>query len=92
MDAVIAEDDQSYSWAAIQGWFETGARTSPMTGVDMGTTLRLNLAVRGAVATFLSRYKGGDGQLYPCATCHNLNGLFPRLHHKMPPLCHAKYD
>ena len=49
VDAVRAEDGQTYSLAAIQQWFDTGKRTSPMTGVAMGTRLVPDEAVRRMV-------------------------------------------
>jgi hypothetical protein len=54
VDAVIAEDNHTYSLAAIQQWFNTGAQTSPMTNVETGTLLRPNLAIRHMVEAVLS--------------------------------------
>ena len=49
MDAVRAEDGQTYSLAAIQQWFDTGKRTSPMTNLTMGTRLEPDEAIRTMV-------------------------------------------
>jgi len=54
VDAVVAEDGCTYSQAAIQGWFGTGKRSSPMTNLEIGTTLRPNLAMRQRVHSFLA--------------------------------------
>jgi len=42
VDAVTAEDGRTYSLAAIQRWFDTGARTSPLTNIEIGPDLRPN--------------------------------------------------
>lgn len=57
VDAVIAEDGHTYSRAAIQGWFATGARTSPMTNLAIGTSLRANRAICQMVTTVFANLK-----------------------------------
>jgi hypothetical protein len=51
VDAVVAEDGFTYSLAGIQGWFETGKRSSPMTGLEIGATLRPDWAMRQKAQT-----------------------------------------
>ena len=58
VDAVRAEDGQTYSLAAIQQWFDTGKRTSPMTNLTMGTRLQADEAIRGMVRDELARQTG----------------------------------
>ncbi len=60
VDAVTAEDGHTYSLAAIQAWFNTGKRTSPMTNLEMDTRLRPNAAVRSKAFSILANI-GGHG-------------------------------
>jgi len=55
VDAVRAEDGKTYSLAAIQGWFQTGKRTSPLSGLDMGTQLVPDMSLRQMVQRVLGR-------------------------------------
>jgi hypothetical protein len=57
LDAVVAEDGHTYSMAAIQQWFDTGKRTSPMTNLEIGTSLRSNRAVCHLVSTVFAQVK-----------------------------------
>ncbi len=54
VDAVTAEDGQTYSLASIQAWFDTGARRSPMTNLEIGTALTPNLEIRSLVRSCLA--------------------------------------
>ena len=55
VDAVMAEDGHTYSRTAIQGWFDTGACTSPLTNLTMGKSLQSNRAVCQMVSTVFAR-------------------------------------
>jgi hypothetical protein len=59
VDAVIAEDFHTYSLAAIQQWFDTGARTSPMTNLEMGIYLRPNITIRHMVLAVMDHLRRG---------------------------------
>jgi len=59
VDAVIAEDDHTYSLVAIQQWFDKGKRTSPMTNLEIGTYLRPNMAIRHMVEAILPHLERG---------------------------------
>lgn len=48
VDAVLAEDGHTYSLAGIQGWFDTGSRTSPMTNLPVKSRLLPVMAFRAA--------------------------------------------
>ncbi len=52
MDAVLAEDGQTYSRRAIQEWFDTGSRISPMLNVAIGTRLLPNRTICQTVDAF----------------------------------------
>jgi hypothetical protein len=54
VDAVVAEDGFTYSLAGIQGWFDTGKRSSPMTGLEIGTLLHPDLAMRQKIQAALT--------------------------------------
>ncbi len=56
VDAVTAEEGHTYSLAAIQAWFATGKRTSPMTNLEIGTRLQPNAAVRSKVLSVLESH------------------------------------
>ena len=49
VDPVIAEDGNTYERSAIEQWFSTGQRTSPLTRQRISTTLIPNRAVREEV-------------------------------------------
>lgn len=55
VDAVMAEDGHTYSRLAIQGWFDTGASTSPLTNLTMGTSLQSNRAICQMVSTVFAK-------------------------------------
>jgi hypothetical protein len=49
VDPVMAEDEHTYSRAAIQEWFEDGNQRSPMTNNAIGTKLRKNRTVQNMI-------------------------------------------
>jgi len=49
VDPVMAEDEHTYSRAAIQEWFDNGNHRSPMTNKIIGTQLRRNRAVQNMI-------------------------------------------
>ncbi len=57
VDAVTAEDGKTYSLASIQAWFDTGARRSPMTNLEMGTALVPNLMIRRLAKACLANFQ-----------------------------------
>jgi len=57
VDAVLVEDGHTYSRKAIQDWFDTGARTSPMTNLAIGTSLQSNRTVCHMVSTVFANLK-----------------------------------
>lgn len=47
---VVAADGQTYDRASIQQWFDTGSRTSPLSGAPLSDTmLRPNYSIRSAI-------------------------------------------
>ena len=53
IDAVTAEDGQTYSRNAIQDWFRKGGRSSPLTNNPIGTLLKENAEMQRQVQDFI---------------------------------------
>ena len=53
IDAVTAEDGQTYSRSAIQDWFRKGGRSSPLTNNPIGTLLKENGEMQRQVQDFI---------------------------------------
>ena len=55
LDCVTAEDGQNYSRTSIEKWFHEGGKTSPMTGLQIGTTLSENIELAEKAQEFLTK-------------------------------------
>ena len=55
LDCVTAEDGQNYSRSAIEKWFQEGGKTSPMTGLQIGTRLSDNIVLAQQAQDFLTK-------------------------------------